>query len=227
MEYSWVDLKQALEQLKLDPHYACMMEDVTGLDDEDWGFDGTPNETAVQEPNQPPGPAVQATPAIRPIYYCWENGRLQPQEDRGRQQALRCNSIEPDGFREAYRLIKFFIRHPLDPTGSCSPTLKVWADTTMGEIFDWYLSETYEGVLPDGGPQSRKDYCLMEIDLANRTTGKRYFYWDVKFSGLRIEDTEWWDDKANGLRRITVASNDRMVGNYQPCESQRMFGQSH
>lgn len=224
MEHSWIDLKQALEQLKLDPHYACMME-VPALDDQAWGLNNASNEATVRQLGREPNQAVVA--AVRPIYYCWENGRLQPQEDRERQEALRYNFINPFGPREAYKLIKFFIRHPLDPTGSCSPSLKVWADTTMGEIFDWYLSETYEGVLSDGGPQMRKDYCLMEIDLANRTTGKRYFYWEVRFSGLRIRDTEWWENRTNDLRRITVASNDRMVGNYQPREPQRIFCQGH
>lgn len=211
-------MKQALEQLRQDPHYACMMEEVAMVDNQASSFNGIRSEAAVR----PTGLAVQTNPqsALQPAYYCWENGRLQEQKDRWRQEALRYSFIDPYASREYYRLIKFFIRHPLDPTGSCSPSLKIYADTTLGEIFDWYLLETYEGprhvVLPDGDPQMRKDYCLMKIDLINRTLGKKYYYQDVKFSGLRVQDTEWWDDGADDLRRVTVASSDRVMGNYKP-----------
>lgn len=231
MEYSWIDVKQALEKLKLDPYYMCMMEEGTVMDHRPWGFNNTVSEAAVQEPHRPPGLVVKSNPALKPVYYRWENGRLQAQEDRRRQEALKYSFIDLYSPLEPYRLIKFFIRHPLDPTGSCSPSLKVFADTTLAEIFDWYLLETYEGprdiVLPDGNPQMRKDYCLMEIDLASRMLGKRYYYWEVRFSGLRVHDTEWWDGSADNLRRINVASSDRMMGNYRPRESQRMFDPCH
>lgn len=211
MEYSWVDVKQALEKLKLDSHCTCLMDAAMAMDHQASGLNNPMSEAAVQ-----------STAALGPVYYSWENGRLQAQDDIQCQEALRYRFVDIYAPSEPYRLIKFFIRHPLDPTGSCSPSLKVFADTTLGGVFDWYLSETYEGP----GPQMGKDFCLMEIDLANRMLGIKYYHWEVTSSRLRIHDTEWWGGSANSLR-ITVASSDRIMGNYKTRESQRIFGPCH
>lgn len=106
------------------------------------------------------------------------------QDGKESEEAFKRRFI--DTYALSKPLVKFFIRHPLDPTGSCSTSLKVFVDTMLERGFDGYHSETYE--VP--GLRLGEEFSLVKIDLASRMLGKDYYYWEAKFSGLRIHDTE-------------------------------------
>lgn len=111
--------------------------------------------------------------------------------------------------------IKFFIRTPHDPIGSSSPRFEASADMELEEIFDCYLSETY-----GGHPPIVEDYSFMELDLASRTLGKRYSYVEAKALGLKVRDTEWFENRRRDSRVIMLVSSDRIPkGNYKHREA--------
>ncbi|KAL0639190.1 hypothetical protein Q9L58_001649 [Maublancomyces gigas] len=206
MEDSWENMKQALEKLELDSHHETTAMDQTS------GLNNPTSEAAVQEPHQPPGPVVKSATELRPVYF-WANGRLQAQDQQEYYEVCRRR------FKDVsvpYKVIRFFIRHPLDPTGSCSPSFQIFENTLLEEVFDWYLSETYEAP----GPWMGEGFCLMRIDLAGRMLGKNYYYCETRSSGLRIHDTEWWDTMDFV---ITVVSSDRIMGNYKRRESKSIY----
>lgn len=137
IEHSWVDLKQALEKLELDQAS---------------GLNNPTSEAAAQEPHQPPRPVVKSATELRPVYF-WVNGRLQAQDQQEYHEVCKRRFR---GVSMPCKVIRFFIRHPLDPTGSCFPSFQILKDTLLEEVFDWYLSETYEQA-PGGGVLLNED----------------------------------------------------------------------
>lgn len=164
------------------------------------------------------------TPQPAPLRYFWEDGTFKPQQDLNdspklpfKEAHLRGAMCDPD-IGGVY--IKFLIRSAADPTGSNSPCVNVDGDVLLREVFAWYIANTYAHgpFLAAVEEEEEEDYCLMEVDMARRTLGKKYHYVHAQQSPLRVMDTEWWA-KAE-LTKICVVSSDRIPqGNYMPCES--------
>lgn len=173
--------------------------------------------------------AVKVDPARpRPLRYFWEDGIFKP------KQELR----DPSSFKELGRpfkeenlhgemrdsqiggvFIRFLIRSPTDPTGSNSPCVSADGDVLLCEVFNWCIANTYaHGPFLPPVETPVEDYCLMKVDMARRTLGKKYYYVQAQESALRVMDTEWWTREK--FTKVLVVSSDRIPqGNYRPCES--------
>lgn len=187
----------------------------------------TPNALSKTTNNSSPKEAAEKP--SQPLRYHWENGTFKLQQEPKSHSDLKRLGALPFK-REHLRggahnsdiggvYIKFLIRSPADPTGSNSPCIHVDGDVPLWEVFNWYIANTYaHGPFMPPLEEKVEDYCLMKIDMAKRTLGKKYHYAHAQESPLKIMDTEWWVNAE--LTKLCVVSNDRIPkGDYKPCES--------
>lgn len=174
----------------------------------------------------PPENAAQKQPKHTMRYY-WQGGIFKPAHELNaslpmpgplpfKDEHLRHTACSIDETGGVY--IKFLIRSVADPTGSNSPCIHVDGDVPLLKVFEWYIENTYAHgpFLPPVNVEV-EDYCLMRVDMQERTLGEKYYYLEAQKSPLRIMDTEWCVPAE--FTKLCVVSNDRIPkGNYRPVE---------